>query len=163
MLIRALNAGDRPMIAEMLSLCGSFNDIEIRVALEVFDEGVRSAAPQGYTLLGADAGGLLQGYACVGPVPLTESTWDLYWLCIHPGARRRGVGRALMARAEAHVLRHGGRRIAVQTSGRPDYAPVRDFYAAAGYEVAGRIPDYFQEGDDGVFYFKVLGRPLPQG
>lgn len=149
------------MIAEMLSLCGVFNENEIRVALEVFDEGIESAGPEGYTLIGADEDGRLMGYACVGQVPLTASTWDLYWLCIHPGARRRGVGRALVAQAEAHVLRHGGRRLAVQTSGRPDYAPVREFYAAVGFEVAGRIPDYFEDNDDGVFCFKVLGRKEP--
>jgi ribosomal protein S18 acetylase RimI-like enzyme len=161
MLIRALTAGDRPMIAEMLDLCGVFSLEEVLVALEVFDEGIASEGPRGYTLLGADEGGRLLGYVCVGPVPLTASTWDMYWLCIHPGARRRGVGRALVAAAEAHVVRHGGRRLAVQTSGRPDYEPVRRFYAAAGYALAGRIQDYFQDGDDGLFYCRLLHAQAP--
>lgn len=161
MLIRGLTAGDRPMIAEMLVLCGGFNAEEIRVALEVFDEGVASGKPDNYALFGADEGRRLQGYICVGLVPLTLSSWDMYWLCIHPLARRRGVGRALVAHAEAHAARHGGRRLVAQTSGRPDYAPVRGFYAALGYANVGRIPDYFQDGDDGVFYCRVLEPPAP--
>ena len=156
MLIRPLTVGDRPVIAEMLSFCGTFNGEEIRVGLEVFDEGVASAKPDGYALFGADEGGRLLGYVCVGLVPLTASSWDMYWLCIDPGARRRGVGRALVAHAEAHVARHGGRRLAVQTSGRPDYSPIREFYAALGFEVVGVISDYFQDDDDGVFYCKIL-------
>jgi ribosomal protein S18 acetylase RimI-like enzyme len=159
MLIRPLTAGDRPAIAEMLALCGGFDAVEIRVALEVFDEGLDPGGPGDYDLFGCEGGARLLGYICVGPVPLTASTWDMYWLCIHPEARRRGVGRALVAHAEAHVAGSGGRRLAVQTSGRTDYAPVRGFYAALDYRVVGRIPDYFNDGDDGVFYCKVLASP----
>jgi ribosomal protein S18 acetylase RimI-like enzyme len=162
MLIRPLTAGDRAMIAEMLETCGGFNREEISVALEVFDEGIASGRPDDYALFGAAEQGRLQGYICVGLVPLTESSWDMYWLCIHPAARRLGVGRALVAHAEGHVMRHGGRRLAAQTSGRPDYAPVRAFYAALGYEVMGRIPDYFRDGDDGVFYCRVLVPTAPR-
>jgi ribosomal protein S18 acetylase RimI-like enzyme len=162
MLIRALAAADRPVIAQMLELCGGFSLEEIRVALEVFDEGIASGRPDGYALFGAESEGRLRGYICVGLVPLTASTWDMYWLCIHPEARRIGVGRALVAHAEGHVVCHGGRRLAAQTSGRPDYAPVRAFYAALGYRVTGRIGDYFQDGDDGVFYCRTLAGPAPE-
>lgn len=157
MLIRSLTPGDRPVIAEMLAICGAFSPGEVVVALEVFDTGIASADPGEYTLFGVDDAGKLLGYVCVGRVPMTASTWDMYWLCIHPDARRRGVARALVGHAESHVARHGGRRLAVQTSGRPDYVAVRAFYAAMGYELAGRIPDYFQDNDDGLFYCRVLG------
>ena len=140
----------------MLALCGVFSPEEVQVAMEVFDEGISSADPAGYALFGADEGGRLLGYICVGRVPLTASTWDMYWLCIHPEARRLGVGRALVGHAEEHVLAHGGRRLAVQTSGRADYAAVREFYSAMGYKLAGRIPDYFQDHDDGCFYYRTL-------
>jgi len=161
MLIRALVPGDRPVIAEMLGHCGAFSPEEIRVALEVFDEGAASAGPDGYALFGADQRGHLQGYVCVGHVPLTASTWDLYWICVHPEAQRRGVARALMAHAEAHAAAHGGGRIVAQVSGRPNNAAVRRFYQAMGYELVGRIHDYFKDGDDGVFYRRVIGPPDP--
>jgi ribosomal protein S18 acetylase RimI-like enzyme len=71
------------------------------------------------------------------------------------------VARSLVAHAEAYAVGNGGRRLVVQTSGRPDYAPMRAFYAAAGFAVAGRIADYFQDGDDGVFYCRVIGPQAP--
>lgn len=160
-MIRPLIAGDRPVIAGMLSRCGAFSREETLVALEVFDAGIASPDPEGYALFGADAGGELLGYICVGRVPMTASTWDMYWLCIQPDALRRGVGRSLVGHAESHVVAHGGLRLAVQTSGRADYAPVRAFYAAMGYKLAGRIPDYFHERDDGLFYYRVLRDPSP--
>src|SRR5208282_3299294 len=100
MLIRALTAGDRPTVAEMLRLSGVFSAEEVRVALEVFDEGMVSAGPDGYALFGANGDGGLLGYVCVGRVPLTATTWDMYWLCVHPAALRRGVARSLVAHAE---------------------------------------------------------------
>jgi len=156
MLIRPLNVGDGPGIAAMLHLCGVFSREEILVAMEVFGDGVASADPGRYALFGADDGEELRGYICVGRVPMTASTWDLYWLCIRPEARRRGVGRSLVTHGEAYVAAHGGRRLAVQTSGRPDYGPVRAFYATMGFQLVGRIPDYFADHDDGVFYYRVL-------
>jgi hypothetical protein len=30
-----------------------------------------------------------------------------------------------------------------------------------GYELVGRIHDYFKDGDDGVFYRRVIGPPDP--
>ena len=156
MLIRALTVSDRTAVAAMLPLGGAFNAEEIRVALEVFDAGVAEGTPDGYALFGAEAEGRLRGYICVGRVPLTASSWDMYWICVHPDARRLGTGRALVHHAEAHVLRHGGHRLVAQTSGRPDYAPAQKFYASLGYTVVGRIPDYFQDGDDGVMLCKIL-------
>jgi len=44
----------------------------------------------------------------------------------------------------------------VETSGRSDYAPAHKFYAALGYQLVGRIPDYFQDGDDGLIFCKTL-------
>lgn len=156
MLIRALTSADRIRIAEMLQLCRAFNEEEIRVALELFDEGVAHSSPDGYVLFGAEQGGKLQGYICIGRVPLTASSWDIYWICTHPAAQRSGAGRALVAHAENYVIHHGGRRLVAQTSGRPDYAPAHKFYAAVGYAIVGRIPDYFQDGDDGVIFCKSL-------
>ena len=74
MLIRALTVSDRPAVAAMLPLGGAFNAEEIRVALEVFDEGVAGGTPDGYALFGAEAEGRLRGYICVGRVPLTASS-----------------------------------------------------------------------------------------
>jgi len=120
----------------------------VRVALEM-------VCPD-YTLFVAELDGNLCGYACIGPTPFTLATWHLYWIAVHPKVQGRGVGRAIQAYVEQHVIASNGQRLVVETSGRPDYLRSRRFYEASGYSAAGRIADYYKPGDDCVFYCKVL-------
>jgi ribosomal protein S18 acetylase RimI-like enzyme len=80
----------------------------------------------------------------------------LYWLCVNPEVRRRGVARALQSALEKIVRKCGGKRIVVETSGRAAYDPARAFYWSAGYEECGRIADYYRPGDACSFFCKVL-------
>jgi D-alanine-D-alanine ligase len=160
MLIRPLQASDRPAIVEMLAACGAFNAAEVQMALELLDAGLTQGD---YTLLGVEVGGKARAYVCAGHTPLTQTTWDLYWMCVHPASQRAGVGRALLARAEACILEHGGERIRVETSGRGDYARARRFYGAAGYCTIGVIRHFYRPGDDCVVLCKELKTisPMP--
>jgi ribosomal protein S18 acetylase RimI-like enzyme len=157
MLIRALRAGDRAAVEEMLTVCGAFSAEEIHVALELVDAGLANGD---YALLALEADDIVRGFVCFGETPLTASTWDLYWICIHPDAQRAGAGRALQARAEDFTRERGGERIRVETSGRADYARARRFYEKAGYRVVGVIPDFYKPGDDCVIFCKELSRDL---
>src|SRR5262249_13388899 len=109
-----------------------------------------------YRLLAADEGGYLRGYACFGPATLAPRSWYLYWICVHPEAQGRGVGRALQQGVEDAVRQGGGERLVVETSGRPDYERARRFYRCPGFAEAGRIPDFYKPGDDCVLYWKAL-------
>jgi ribosomal protein S18 acetylase RimI-like enzyme len=153
MLIRALRAEDRAAVEEMLTACGAFSGEEIRVALELVDAGLENGD---YALLALEIAETVRGFVCFGETPLTASTWDLYWLCIHPDAQRTGAGRALQAGAEECARERGGERIRVETSGRADYARARGFYEKAGYRVVGVIPDFYKPGDDCVIFCKAL-------
>jgi ribosomal protein S18 acetylase RimI-like enzyme len=151
-IVRDLASTDREPIADLLEQSGAFSAEEIAVALEMVDAGLTGE----YTALVAAVGASVRGYICVGPTPLTRSTWHMYWLCVHPIAQRIGVGQALERRASDLIRRAGGERVVVETSGRPDYQRSRRFYERAGYRVAGRIADYYKTGDDCVFYCRVL-------
>lgn len=72
-----------------------------------------------------------------------------------PAAYRRGVARALVAEMEGR-LAGMARLIAVDTSGRPDYGPTRDFYEAVGYAAVARVPGFYAPGDDQVIFTKAL-------
>ncbi len=157
MLIRALRAEDRAAVEEMLTVCGAFSAEEIRVALELVDAGLANGD---YALLALEIADTVRGFVCFGETPLTASTWDLYWICIHPEAQRSGAGRALQAHAEECVRERGGERIRVETSGRADYVSARLFYEKAGYHVVGVIPDFYNPGDDCVIFCKALTRGL---
>ena len=104
---------------------------------------------------GLSAGGLA-GYACYGPTPLTDGTYDLYWMAVAPGCRRRKYGQDLIGWVEDGVRQSGGRLIVVETSSQEKYAGTRSFYARMGYEAAARIRDYYRAGDDLVIFRKSL-------
>lgn len=149
MLIRTLRPSDREDVQIMLVECGAFSENEVRAALEIFDSAE-------YQLLGAEIDGRLAGYVCLDQIALTQSTWYLFWLCVHPALQRRGIGAALVMHAVDFARSRGGERLVLETSGRPDYEGARRFYEKAGFQVVGRIADYYKASDDCLFYCKLI-------
>jgi predicted N-acetyltransferase YhbS len=76
-------------------------------------------------------------------------------MAVDPALHGSGVGTVLVDEMERR-LRGRARLIAVDTSGRADYAPTRGFYAARGYRAVATVPDFYAPGDDQVFFTKVL-------
>lgn len=62
---------------------------------------------------------------------------EVHLMAVHPDWHRRGVGRQLLAAAEADLVADGVRMLQVKTLGasRPDenYARTREFYLAMGF------------------------------
>ena len=78
-------------------------------------------------------------------------------VAVAPVAQGRGLGRALMAFAEAEARRRGHGEIRLYTHRRMVETP--PFYAALGYEETGRG---VQDGYDRIFFRKRLpGTPPP--
>jgi ribosomal protein S18 acetylase RimI-like enzyme len=50
----------------------------------------------------------------------------------------------------------GQRVLLVETSGLPEFALTRKFYARCGYEEEARVRDYYAAGNDMVVFRKVL-------
>jgi ribosomal protein S18 acetylase RimI-like enzyme len=155
-LIRPLRHADRGDVIEALQACGAFTEEEVQVALEVLDQGLAGGLDGDYPLFAAERAGRVCGYVCVGRTPLTRGTWHLYWICVHPAAQGQGIGRDLQAHAERFVAEHGGERLLLETSSTAPYDAARAFYARAGYEIVGRVADFYRPGDDCVMFCKVL-------
>ena len=98
----------------------------------------------------------LLGYACFGPTPSTEGTYDLYWLAVDPRAQGQGAGRALVAEVEGVLAARGARMLVAETSGRPDYAGTRAFYLATGYTEAARVQDFYAPADDRIMLHRRI-------
>ena len=96
------------------------------------------------------------GYVCFGPTPMTDGTFDLYWIATDPSVRGQGEGHALVAAMESELRRRGGRLVRVETSATEDYDSTRGFYARAQYQEEARVRDFYRPGDDLV----ILGKRL---
>jgi len=143
-------------VAELVRACGNFRPSEIAVAVELVEERLARGPASGYEFLFADGPAGLDGYACYGPVPGTEGSFDLYWIAVHPRARGAGLGRALVRAAEHHMADQGARTVYIETSSRDDYAAARALYRAAGYAEAARLPGFYAPGDDRITYAKQI-------
>lgn len=156
-LIRPFSREDRPAVEDILRRIPQFQPFEVDVALEVCDGYLADPQRSGYHVFVAEVASHVVGYICYGPTPLTDGTWDIYWIAVAPDARGRGVGRNLIAFAEERITEARGRLIVVETSSRPDYADVHRFYGSRGYEMVCRIPDFYAVGDDKLVFRKRPG------
>lgn len=149
-------AADREAILNAVAATLAFRPDELAIATEVLDDALRDGPAGDYQSYTAEVDGAVAGWICFGPTPCTVSTFDIYWIAVHPGCHGRGIGTALMARAEAEIQSAGGRLAVAETSGRLSYAATRRFYAELGYRKAAVVPDFYAPGDDQVVFTKAL-------
>lgn len=101
----------------------------------------------------ADGG---MGLAYAAPERMTDGTWNLLLLAVHPTAQRKGIGRVLVGAVERELVRKGGRLLLVETSGVPGFLGTRRFYRSLGFVREARIRDFYQAGEDKVTFAKAL-------
>jgi len=133
-----------------------FKRSEVAIAEELIDCYLMDPLGSGYHILVADAGSTVAGYICYGPTPLTEGTWDLYWMAVAQEKRGQGIGSRLLESAEREIIRDKGRLSLIETSSTPAYEATRRFQISHGYEVVARIPDFYEPGDDKIILQKRL-------
>jgi len=109
-----------------------------------------------YHFIAAQEHGEILGFACYGQRPLTEGTFDLYWIGVDGNQRGRGIGKTLLGKVEAQVRAHGGRLLIAETEGKPAFTPTRRFYLSTGYKLEARIRDFYKPGEDLVMFTKRL-------
>ncbi len=158
--IRQLEARDRPFIEKIVTSSGNFNDVEIATALELVDEALsRGEEESGYLFAILEyekESRVVEGYACYGPVPLTQGAYDLYWIVVNPASQGKGFGGHLLKYVEADILRRGGRMILIETSSQEAYDATVRFYEHSGYHLVARIRNFYRVGDDKLVYQKEL-------
>lgn len=158
---------DIEAVREIVASTGFFHDFEVEVAAELVEERLkRGFKSEYYFLFADDAAGRTIGYACFGPIPCTQGSFDLYWIAVHQEAQGRGLGRRLMGAAEAAMqgdLPAGdgstlprARRVYIETSSQTRYEPTQAFYRRCGYALEARLKDYYAPGDDKLVYVKAL-------
>ncbi len=154
--IRAMIRGDKPGIMQILRNTPEFKPSEVVVAEEVIDRYLNAPFTSGYHILVAELDSTVVGYVCFGPTPLTEGTWDVYWIAVERERKGKGIGSVLLDHAEKNMRGSGGRLVIIETSSLPEYQNTRQFYLHHDYEIIARLPDFYTPGDDKIILQKRL-------
>lgn len=118
------------------------------------------------------AAGEIAGFVIGYLAPDEPSTAVVHFLAVNPNLRRRGIGRALLARFEADVRERGARQLVAVV--RPDEPIAVRFLRALGFEPdAGpgtqllygtpAYPDYEREGEDRAILRRVVAGGVTAG
>jgi GNAT superfamily N-acetyltransferase len=94
--------------------------------------------------------------AYYAPERMTQGTWNLYLIAVHPDQQGQGRGTALLRHVEQSLVARGERVLLVETSGLPDFERTRAFYRKCGYDEEARIREFYQAGEDKVVFRKAL-------
>ena len=151
-----LRESDRSAIRELAQATGFFHADEVEIAVELVDERLNKGAASGYEFLLAEQDGRVAGYTCFGPIPCTATSYDLYWIAVHPDQQGQGLGRLLNLETERRIRELGGTRVYAETSSRPQYLSTRTFYERTGYKLAEMLEDFYAPGDGRATYLKIL-------
>src|SRR4030042_1827627 len=83
---------DGASILGITAVVGIFIPVELSCVEELWDAYRNAGETSGYVFLAyRDDDGRVLGYACFGPHPITEGTYDLYWIVVDPAAQGRGI------------------------------------------------------------------------
>jgi len=148
-------SADSLAILEISRSIPLFDSTDVETIQELWTEFINKGDKDSwYHFLAANQAGKLTGFACYGRRPLTEGTFDLYWIAVHNDHHRQGIGEFLLKHVENQVRERGGHLLIAETAGKPVFEPTRRFYLGSGYSLEGRLLDFYAIGDDLCIFTK---------
>lgn len=151
---RKVRDGDLEPVLALARETAVFTTKEVEVVKELLKAELENLAQNDYHSLVFEEGDQMLGFACYGPTPMTEGTYDLYWLFVDPKHQRLGVGSALLGEIEKGIRRAKGRMLIADTSSTRPYLPARRFYQNHGFRKVAEVRDYYCPGDSRFTYVK---------
>lgn len=134
-----------------------FSKEEIEIAGELVAEIARHGEEKsGYSIIILEEGGEALGYSIFGKIPLTESSYDVYWLVVGNRYKRQGLASHIMDITEASIKKNNGAQIFIETSSTSKYQPARSFYERLGYKLSADQKDFYRPGDHKITYVKTI-------
>jgi GNAT superfamily N-acetyltransferase len=147
---------DIQRIMEIVDSTKFFYDHEVEVAVELVTERLDKGESTGYYFVFAEIDGVTVAYSCYGPITMSKTSFDLYWIATHNDYRGKGIGKKLLEETCNQAREMGCSIIIAETSGLEHYAPTRAFYINNNFELKARLTDFYDFGDDKLFYTKRI-------
>lgn len=149
--IRPMHAADLPALKAVVGANELFPPAMLDEMTAPF---LASEATEERWLTYDDGGPLALAYYV--PERMSDGTFNLLLIAVHPNRHGQGIGAKLMAHAEADLAARGGQLLLVETSGLDAFARTRGFYRFIGYEEEARIREFYAAGEDKVVFRKAL-------
>ena len=92
--------------------------------------------------------------AYCAPERMTNGTWNLLFIAVHPDYQGQGRGTALISHIEQMLTTQGAHLLLVETLA--SFERTRAFYRKYGFNEEARIRDFYEVGADKIVYRKVL-------
>jgi ribosomal protein S18 acetylase RimI-like enzyme len=153
-LIRPTEPEDQSAIIQVATASGLFEPSQTAELVQLLEQFYASEDSREIWLTDDDDGPV--GVAYLAPERMTEGTWNLYLIAIHPARQRQGRGEALLEHIQNLLIQRGERILLVETSGTEDFDYVRAFYRKSGFSEEARIREFYAAGVDKVVYRKAL-------
>ncbi len=156
-MIRPVIPADTDALVALADATKVFKPIEIVALREVLDDYHAVNHADNHHAIACEETGVLLGFAYYALAPMTERTWQLWWIAVRKDQQARGVGGRLLQFVE-HDLRttHHGRMLFIETGSLPHYELTRAFYRKHGYEQHALVADFYADGDSMVVFRKAL-------
>ncbi len=147
---------DLEIIREIVVSTGFFYEHEVEIAVELVEEWLNVGESSGYYFIFAEVDGFTAAYSCFGPIAMSKTSFDLYWIVTHNDFRGKGIGKKLLEETCNHAGKMGCKIIIAETSGLNHYSPTRAFYESNNFLLEARLKDFYAIGDDKLFYTKRI-------
>jgi len=142
-------------VMEVVTNAGVFSDVEIAVAGDLVADAI-AGEDEYFFVFYKTPDRKVAGYSCYGPVCLTKTAYDLYWIAVDPAYRGTGLAEKILKLSHERIKQSGGDQVYAETSSLPQYEPARKFYIKQGYSEMIRLKNFYKPGDDKVLYRKDL-------
>lgn len=106
--------------------------------------------------LTAEADAQPVGFCYAALEKLTDGTWNMLAIAVHPFQQGRRVGESIVRHLEETLRKNGQRILIAETSGHDEFGRTRDFYRKIGYQEEARIRDFWADGNDKIVFWKRI-------
>ncbi len=143
--------GDPAKISALVAGTGVFSAEEAGVAGELATTTLSGTETYRF-LFAEEPGGRLLGFTCFDRIPLSDVSFDLYWIAVATDRQGSGLARELIRRTATFAKSKRGLWLFAETSSREPYARARAFYRRAGFEESAHFDDFYAVGDAKVIF-----------